>query len=62
LDNKHTVFGRVIGGYSLIEAIERGEVGIQDRPLEPVEVVSSGELIGERKLTQATAIDLEIYQ
>jgi hypothetical protein len=56
------VFGRVIGGYSLIEAIERGEVGIQDRPLEPVEVVSSGELIGERKLTQATAIDLEIYQ
>jgi peptidyl-prolyl cis-trans isomerase B (cyclophilin B) len=35
LDDKHTVFGRVIEGMEAVEAIERSPTGAGDRPLEP---------------------------
>lgn len=33
LNKKHTIFGRVISGYSLVETIENSPTGAQDRPL-----------------------------
>jgi cyclophilin family peptidyl-prolyl cis-trans isomerase len=38
LDGKHTVFGRVAGGMSSVDAIESVETGAQDRPVEPVKI------------------------
>jgi peptidylprolyl isomerase len=36
LDTKHTVFGRVINGADVIQAIENVETDGNDRPLEPI--------------------------
>lgn len=36
LDMKHTVFGRVVRGQEVVQAIERVETDAQDRPLTPV--------------------------
>jgi len=33
LDKKHTIFGRVISGYSLVEKMEENPTGAQDKPL-----------------------------
>jgi cyclophilin family peptidyl-prolyl cis-trans isomerase len=40
LDGKHTVFGRVISGMEVIDAIEKVETGSNDRPLEDVRIES----------------------
>ncbi|MHB1086372.1 MAG: peptidylprolyl isomerase [Minisyncoccota bacterium] len=36
LDDKHTVFGKVVKGMEVVQAIEATETGAQDRPLQPV--------------------------
>lgn len=36
LDNKHTVFGKVVGGIDTLTEIERIEVDNQDRPIEDI--------------------------
>ncbi len=36
LDNKHTVFGRVVSGMEVVNAIENTETNASDRPLEPL--------------------------
>jgi len=36
LDDKHTVFGRVIDGFDVVQQIERTPTGVADRPLDPV--------------------------
>src|SRR3989344_6318358 len=36
LDDKHTVFGRVIDGFQVLKQIERTPTGPHDRPLDPV--------------------------
>ncbi|KAF4520130.1 hypothetical protein B566_EDAN010286 [Ephemera danica] len=36
LDNKHTVFGRVVGGIDTLNAMERIEVDNKDRPIEDI--------------------------
>ncbi|XP_039292291.1 RING-type E3 ubiquitin-protein ligase PPIL2 [Nilaparvata lugens] len=36
LDNKHTVFGRVVGGLDTLNAIEKVEVDNKDRPIEDI--------------------------
>ncbi|RLN92854.1 hypothetical protein BBJ28_00007846 [Nothophytophthora sp. Chile5] len=38
LDKKHAVFGRVVGGMDVLDAIENVEAGAEDRPLEEVRI------------------------
>jgi peptidyl-prolyl cis-trans isomerase A (cyclophilin A) len=40
LDNKHTVFGEVIEGYSVVEKISKAPRGAQDRPAKSVVINS----------------------
>jgi peptidylprolyl isomerase domain and WD repeat-containing protein 1 len=40
LDGKHTVFGRVVKGADVVQAIERAKTGKSDRPLEDISIVS----------------------
>jgi cyclophilin family peptidyl-prolyl cis-trans isomerase len=35
LDGKHTVFGQVVSGLDVVDAIEGTETGPGDRPVEP---------------------------
>lgn len=61
LNEKHTVFGRVIHNYELVEAIENNKVGAQDKPLVPVTIVDCGELTGADKLSMETANFIGTY-
>lgn len=36
LDNKHTVFGRLVGGMDTLNSMERVEVDNKDRPIEDI--------------------------
>lgn len=38
LDKKHAVFGRVVGGMNVLDAVERVETGAEDRPLKEVRI------------------------
>jgi hypothetical protein len=38
--NVHTVFGRVIQGYPIVQAISEVDTGDQDRPRDPVRLLS----------------------
>jgi cyclophilin family peptidyl-prolyl cis-trans isomerase len=40
LDGKHTVFGRVISGMEVVDAIEKVETGSNDRPVDEVRIES----------------------
>lgn len=45
LDGKHVVFGRVLKGYDVIEAIADVPTDEKDRPLHPVVITNCGELV-----------------
>jgi cyclophilin family peptidyl-prolyl cis-trans isomerase len=40
LDGKHTVFGRVVSGMEVVDAIERVETAANDRPVDEVRIES----------------------
>ena len=61
LDGKHTIFGRVISGFSICEKAENVEKGASDKPLKKVRILDCGELTGDDKLTVETADFLETY-
>jgi len=44
LDGRHVVFGRVLSGMDIVNAIEDVPKGSGDKPKEPVTIVDSGEL------------------
>jgi peptidylprolyl isomerase len=39
LNNKHTIFGEVVEGYSVVQKIENTAVNGQDKPLTPVKIL-----------------------
>ena len=51
LNEKHTIFGRVISGYDIVEKVEANPVGEQDHPVKQVTIADCGELTGDDKLT-----------
>ena len=61
LNQKHTIFGRVIHNYAFVEQIEANESGAQDKPLKAVTIVDCGELKGDEKLTAASADFISSY-
>ncbi len=44
LDGRHVVFGEVVNGYEIVEAIERSATGPRDRPLQDVVIADCGQL------------------
>ena len=44
LDGRHVVFGEVLEGYDIVEQIENVPKGSNDKPLQTVKIVKSGEL------------------
>ncbi|XP_060843545.1 RING-type E3 ubiquitin-protein ligase PPIL2 [Rhopalosiphum padi] len=41
LDNKHTVFGRIVGGFETLNAIEEIEVDNKDRPITDINILQT---------------------
>ncbi|KAF1998016.1 hypothetical protein P154DRAFT_555469 [Amniculicola lignicola CBS 123094] len=44
LDGRHVVFGEVLEGYEIVEAIENCPKGANDKPVKTVKIAKSGEL------------------
>ncbi len=44
LNNRHVVFGEVVSGYEVVEAIENTRTGMRDRPVQDVIIADCGEL------------------
>lgn len=61
LNEKHTVYGRVIHGWGICESAEYGEKGANDKPLQAVTIADCGELIGEDKLSTETGDFIKSY-
>lgn len=61
LNEKHTIYGRVIHGYDVVEKIEMNPTAPGDKPLKQVTVVDCGELPPNDKLTATTANFLSNY-
>ena len=61
LNEKHTIYGRVICNYDLVKRIENNPSGPNDKPTKQVTVVDCGELQGLDKLTADKCDFLESY-
>jgi len=44
LDGKHVVFGEVLEGYEVVDAVENCQKGAGDKPKKPIKIAKSGEL------------------
>ena len=53
LDGKHVVFGEVLEGYEIVEAIENVPKGYGDKPKEAVKIAKSGELLVEEEASDS---------
>ena len=62
LNEEHTVFGRVIQNYGLLEQIEKLETDKDDAPKQKVTIVDCGELLGGDKLKAGAADFLDHYK
>ena len=61
LNEKHTIFGRIIKGYDFVDKVEANPTGEQDLPKKAVKIVDCGELLGDDKLTSSNADFLPNY-
>ena len=61
LNEKHTIFGRVIDGWDVVEAMQKNPTGANDLPIKPVTVVDCGELPPNDKLSEEKANFLSSY-
>ena len=62
LDNKHTIYGRVIHGWDICEKAESVKTGASDVPEKPIQIVDCGELTNADKLTADNADFLSNYE
>jgi cyclophilin family peptidyl-prolyl cis-trans isomerase len=61
LNEKHTIYGRVIDGWDVVEKMQENPTGANDLPVKPVTVADCGELTPNEKLTAETASFLSSY-
>lgn len=61
LNQKHTIYGRVIHNYKFIETIENNPSGSQDKPLQQVTIADCSELLREDKLLAENCDFLKHY-
>jgi hypothetical protein len=62
LNEKHTIYGRVISGWDFVEKMESNPTGAQDLPIKSIKIVDCGELLGDDKLTENNSEFLENYK
>jgi cyclophilin family peptidyl-prolyl cis-trans isomerase len=61
LNKKHTIFGRVIHNYNMIERVEQNKTGASDKPIKPVTIVDCGELKDDDKMAAGDCDFLASY-
>jgi len=61
LNNKHTIYGRVIHNYSFIEKVENNKTAPGDKPIKDVTIVDCGELLNDDKMQEDACDFLSHY-
>ncbi|KAJ9126235.1 hypothetical protein QFC24_001959 [Naganishia onofrii] len=62
LDGKHVVFGRVIGGKSLVRFIENVPTDASDKPLQPVIIADCGQLAEGEEIQRDNKVEGDVYE
>merc|ERR1719253_1493928 len=57
LDGKHVVFGEVISGDSSLDYVEQQPTGNNDKPVNQINIIHSGQLIRRRKALASDSDD-----
>ena len=61
LNEKHTIFGRVIDNYEMVSKIENNKTAPGDKPIRDITIVDCGELKDDQKLDDSSANFLSHY-